>query len=52
MYIFRPVRVTKFSADKVRVLSGSNDKTVRSWDIATGEELACLQGHEVSHVYT
>src|SRR4051794_11815733 len=42
----RAVHVTKFSADKVRVLSGSNDKTVRSWDIATGEQLACLEGHE------
>ena len=32
------------SADNQRIVSGSGDKTVRVWDIETGEELKVLKG--------
>jgi U3 small nucleolar RNA-associated protein 15 len=34
-----------FSLDKVRVLSGAQDKTAKFWDLATGECLRTLRGH-------
>jgi WD40 repeat protein/serine/threonine protein kinase len=34
-----------FSPDGRRILSGSSDKTVRLWDVATRQELQCLKGH-------
>jgi WD40 repeat protein len=34
-----------FSADGLRLVSGSRDKTVRVWDLKTGEKVAILQGH-------
>jgi serine/threonine protein kinase len=33
------------SRDGGRVLTGSSDKTVRLWDVATQAELACCKGH-------
>jgi serine/threonine-protein kinase len=33
------------SPDGTRLLSGSGDKTVRLWDIATRQQLALLEGH-------
>ncbi len=33
------------SPDGRRILSGSDDETVRVWDAASGAELACLRGH-------
>ncbi|KAF9524137.1 hypothetical protein CPB83DRAFT_948682 [Crepidotus variabilis] len=39
-----------FSSDDKRILSGSNDKSVRVWDASTGEELKVLDGH--SHAVT
>jgi U3 small nucleolar RNA-associated protein 15 len=35
----------QFSSDKVHVVSGSDDGTVRSWDVAVGEEVNRLVGH-------
>jgi WD40 repeat protein len=34
-----------FSADGKRLVSGGRDKTVRVWNVASGEELYQLQGH-------
>ncbi|MCH8006262.1 MAG: hypothetical protein IH888_08540, partial [Planctomycetes bacterium] len=35
-----------FSPDGSRIVSGSEDMTVRLWDAAGGEELLVLRGHE------
>ena len=37
------VSVVAFSPDGARIASGSKDKTVRIWNLATGQELACLR---------
>ncbi|MCX6901619.1 MAG: TIR domain-containing protein [Verrucomicrobia bacterium] len=42
------VRSVAYSPDGLRIVSGSNDNTVREWDAATGRELRCLRGHEDS----
>jgi len=34
-----------FDRSGQRVVSGSNDRTVRVWDVRRGTELACLRGH-------
>jgi serine/threonine protein kinase len=34
-----------FSPDGRRILSGSSDKTLRLWDVATRQELRCFKGH-------
>ena len=41
------VQVTKFLLDDLHAVSGSDDKSVRSWDIATGECLAVFNEHQV-----
>ncbi|MEM6405544.1 MAG: NACHT domain-containing protein, partial [Pseudomonadota bacterium] len=44
-----PTRTTfnavAYSPDGQFALSGSDDGTVRQWDLATGVEIRCLQGH-------
>lgn len=42
----RPVHVARFAPDKVHVLSGGDDVTLRWWDIASGKQLLRLVGHE------
>ncbi len=39
------VRSVSFSRDSDRLVSGSNDKTVRLWDVATGQQLGEFHGH-------
>ena len=40
------VKSAAFSPDGQRVVTGSDDKTARVWDAATGREIAVLKGHE------
>ena len=42
------VRAVVFSPDGRLVASGSKDKTVRLWDVGTGEETRAMQGHKRS----
>jgi U3 small nucleolar RNA-associated protein 15 len=41
----RPTRVARFAPDKLHVLSGSDDVTVRWWDVTSGAQLMRLDGH-------
>jgi len=42
----RRVTGAQFSADGKTVLTASDDKTARLWDVASGQELRALRGHE------
>jgi WD40 repeat protein len=39
------VNSAAYSPDGTRIVSGSDDKTVRVWDAHTGKQLAALEGH-------
>ena len=41
----REVVSVSWSPDGTRLASGSDDKTVRIWEVATGKELSQLRGH-------
>lgn len=47
MLCCRPVHLTRFTADGTQIFSGSDDKTVRIWDISTESELQCFSEHKV-----
>src|SRR5262249_55757336 len=40
-----PVNCLAFSPDGKTLASGSNDKTVKIWDLASGKEVVTLQSH-------
>lgn len=42
----RPVHVTQFASDKTHILTASDDRTVRLWDIPAGGSVNVLEGHE------
>ena len=39
------VRSVSWSPDGTKLASGSKDKTLRTWEVATGKELSQLRGH-------
>ena len=39
------VKKVSFSPDGTKVASGSSDKTVKLWDVTSGECLQTLEGH-------
>lgn len=41
----RPTRVARFAPDKLHVLSGSDDVTVRWWDVTAGSQVLRMDGH-------
>ncbi|KAF9581398.1 snoRNA-binding rRNA-processing protein [Lunasporangiospora selenospora] len=41
-----PVHVTKFSTDKVHIMSASDDKTVKIWDMPSEAPVMTFRGHE------
>jgi WD40 repeat protein len=40
------VTSAEFSPDGSRIVTASDDKTVRIWDVATAKEIAVLRGHD------
>ncbi|ETO29294.1 WD-40 repeat protein [Reticulomyxa filosa] len=44
------VNSVRFSPDGLKVISSSNDKTIRIWDVSSGEQLHILEGHSNSSV--
>ena len=46
-----PGNLLALSPDGTRIASGSDDFTIKLWDIASGEAVATLRGHE-DHVYS
>lgn len=43
----RPAKAVQFSLDGLKLVSGSDDTSVRHWDLSTGTCIQVLRGHEV-----
>lgn len=41
----RPARSVAFAPDRLHLLTGGDDATVRYWDISSGEQVSRLDGH-------
>ena len=39
------VRVTRWTSDITKILSCSDDKTVRGWDLPSSKQIHCFEGH-------
>ena len=50
-FSYRPVKCVDFTVDGLGIVSGSDDTTVKVWDMATGITTAELRGHKVRNVY-
>ena len=42
----RPAHAVRFTPDRTHVVSGSDDTTVRLWDLASGEQVQRMDGHQ------
>lgn len=42
----RPVHVVEFAASKMHLLSGSDDATLRLWDVGSGLQVTRMLGHK------
>lgn len=47
-FFLRPVHITKFTPGNTQILSCSDDKTVRIWDIPGQEAISIFKEHQVS----
>ena len=47
LLLFRPSKSVCFSLDGLHVVSGSDDATVKLWDLSTEQAITTLRGHEV-----
>lgn len=41
----RPVHVTRFDPDRLHLVSGGDDATVRWWDMTSGQQISRWDGH-------
>jgi len=44
---YSAVHLARFAGNGIHLFSGSDDKTVRLWDVATESELLCFTDHQV-----
>lgn len=42
----RPVRVTKFSSENTQIMTASDDRTVRLWDIPAEKSIHVFEDHQ------
>jgi WD40 repeat protein len=46
-FLCSAVRLSKFTGDKVRMISGSDDRTLKLWDVASEDVVRTYDQHEV-----